>query len=289
MDTCNHHHSSTAISRRLLILLSLLVFLATGFVQALAADPFAAWDHDLTQSAAHPFAPIVPFQASYRFGWEGLSAGGATVQIAAKGPDRRGIIVQGGPNALIRRLWPYQALYIGEAGINGEFPSWFHLAESQSSKALISDASFKQGSVLSCHRLLTEKKPWKHTELPEVRDLFASMLFVRSQPLNHGDKLRLVVFPDENPYLVDLTVSGREPLMIQGKSVPAIRFSLRMQSIETREANKGHLSPHRKFHSGSVWISDDALRLPLRAEVEIFIGSVFAEIESWRVLKQQEQ
>jgi hypothetical protein len=38
--------------------------------------------------------------------------------------------------------------------------------------------------------------------------------------------------------------------------------------------------PHGKFRSGSVWISDDADRIPLRAEVDIFIGYVFGELES---------
>jgi hypothetical protein len=38
------------------------------------------------------------------------------------------------------------------------------------------------------------------------------------------------------------------------------------------------LAPHKKFRSGRVWISDDARRLPLRAEVDVFIGSVFAEL-----------
>jgi hypothetical protein len=154
------------------------------------------------------------------------------------------------------------------------------MEESVSSRSLLSDAVFKEGSVFACHRLLTETKPWEFTELPGVRDLFAAMLFVRSQPLREGDHLRLVVFPDQNPYLVDLTVAGHDRLTISGKKIMATRFTLRIQMIETRGENRGRLAPHRKFHSGRIWMSDDAQRLPLRAEVDIFIGRVFAEMVS---------
>ena len=93
----------------------------------------------------------------------------------------------------------------------------------------------------------------------------------------------MVVFPDESPYLVDLTVAGRDTLTMLGRKIPAIRFTIRIQTIETHGKNKGLLAPHCKFRSGRVWMSDDAQRLPLRAEVDIFVGRVFAEMVSCRL------
>ena len=66
--------------------------------------------------------------------------------------------------------------------------------------------------------------------------------------------------------------------MVLAGSVPALRFSIRIDSIELWGAGRGRLAPHKKFHSGRIWISDDGRRIPLRAEVDIFIGSVFAEL-----------
>ena len=40
------------------------------------------------------------------------------------------------------------------------------------------------------------------------------------------------------------------------------------------------LEKHKKFESGTVWLSNDADRIPLRAEVNIFIGYIFGEITS---------
>lgn len=247
--------------------------------------PYAAWDHTLTPPAVAPFTPIEPFEATYQFGWEGVSAGGASIRVnAVNNPlgkrDHSSLLIsaEGGPNEWVRKLWNYHADYQGEAGVNGEIPSWFHMDESVSRGMMVSDAIFTRDAVFACHRFTTESKPWWYTPLPGVRDLFAAMLFVRSQPLRDGDHLRLSTFPDRNPYLVDLTVAGRDTLLIMGKKVPAIRFTIGIQTIETMGPNIGRLAPHKKFRSGRVWMSDDRLRIPLKAEVDVFIGSVFAKL-----------
>jgi hypothetical protein len=43
------------------------------------------------------------------------------------------------------------------------------------------------------------------------------------------------------------------------------------------------LEPHRKFRRANVWISDDADRVILRIEAQIFVGTVFAELQSVRL------
>lgn len=246
-----------------------------------AASPYASWEKTLTPDPRTPFPSIEPFHASYRFGWEGIPAGGAVVEIGrGSAPDSLRITARGGPNKLIRKLWNYRALYVGEAGIDGRVPSWFRMDEEVARGDLISEATFTDNLAVSCHRFVWESKPWKVTPLPGIRDLFAAMLFVRSQPLALGDSLRLTVFPDQNPYLVDLKVAGRDVLSIQGKRIPAVRFTIGIRTIATQGPEIGKLAPHKKFHSGRVWMSDDPRRLPLRAEVDVFIGSVFAEISS---------
>jgi hypothetical protein len=294
MDSLRHHHPALTERHpfrvREGILILLLAVLATATLSA-AGSPYAAWEKTLTSPAQAPFRGIDPFRATYRFGWEGVGAGGAEVEVT-KGHDasgnpnplRRRITGKGGPNSLIRKLWNYHADYVGEAGVDGQGPSWFHMDEEVAKGDYLSDAYFSananasSGSFVACHRFPWEKKPWTSAQLPGVRDLFAAMLLVRSQPLRDGDRLRLTVFPDRSPYLVDLTVEGRDTLVMFGRKIRAIRFSVRIQSIETQGPAIGRLAPHKKFRSGRVWMSDDDRRLPLRAEVDVFIGSVFAEL-----------
>ena len=292
MDPFQHRHPPSFIIQGILVGLGLL-FLVGGncgvSLQAATTDPYAAWDASLTPVASVPFAPIDPFEATYRFGWQGVSAGGAKVRVVGADPSRnsdftyssrRRIVASGGPNEWVRKLWNYHANYQGEAGINGQVPSWFHMDESNAKQMIVSDAFFTPGAVCACHRFTTESKPWLYTPLPGIRDLFATMLFVRSQPLHTKDHLRLTTFPDRNPYLVDLTVVGHDTIKVMGREVKAIRFDLRIQTIETTGANIGRLAPHKKFRSGRVWMSDDNRRLPLKAEVDVFIGSVFAELST---------
>lgn len=295
MDTLRHRHhprsdSPLRRSREGFLILFLVAATALNAVEA-EVSPYAAWEKTLTPQASNPFPAVEPFRATYRFGWEGIAAGGAEVEVT-EGRDaetnadrfRRRITGKGGPNGLIRKLWNYQAEYVGEAGIDGQLPSWFHMDEEVAKGDYLSDAFFsangnaESGSFLACHRFPWEKKPWTSARLPGVRDLFAAMLLVRSQPLHDGDRLRLTVFPDRSPYLVDLTVEGRDTLFMFGKKIRAIRFSVRIQSVETKGPQIGKLAPHKKFRSGRVWMSDDDRRLPLRAEVDVFIGSVFAEL-----------
>ena len=260
------------------VLLWALALLLGSETVSFCASPYAAWEATLTAPAIHPFPKIEPFEATYQFGWEGLRAGSAAVRLNKGEHGSRTITATGGPNRLIRKLWEYQANYFGEAGPNGEVPSWFHMDEKISKGDLLSVARFDQDSVFACHRLLSESKHWEQAALPGVRDLFAAMLFVRSQPLMDGDRLRLSVFPDQGPYLVDLKVMGRDMVTIMGSQVKAIRFSVSIQSIQTHGHKMGSLEPHKKFRSGRVWMSDDERRIPLRAEVDVFIGAVFGEI-----------
>jgi len=279
MDTLQCSHASPAPLIQGVVAACLLGTTALLLGQV-PADPYALWDDRLTPVATAPFSRMEPFEATYRLGWEGVAAGGVELKVSeGRTPERLAIMASGGPNEWVYKLWNYHADYYGEAGSRGEVPSWFHMDESVARGSIYSDALFSTNAVYFCHRLISEEKPWWYTPLPGVRDLFASMLFIRSQPLRDRDHLMLTIFPDQNPYLVDLTVEGRETLMIQGRKTPAIRFSIRIRTIQTMGEHRGKLEPHKKFHSGRVWMSDDSRRLPLKAEVDVFIGSVFAELE----------
>jgi hypothetical protein len=41
-----------------------------------------------------------------------------------------------------------------------------------------------------------------------------------------------------------------------------------------------NLEPHRKFRRATLWISDDNDRILLRIEAQVFVGTVFAELQS---------
>ena len=87
-----------------------------------------------------------------------------------------------------------------------------------------------------------------------------------------------MVYPATSAYLATITVSAREPITIAAGTYPAIKLDLQLNKI----GKKRELGPHKKFRGASVWVSDDSDRLLLRAQASIFVGKVFAELQSVR-------
>ena len=97
-----------------------------------------------------------------------------------------------------------------------------------------------------------------------------AFLHLRSLPLENGERHAFVVMTAKSPYLARVRVVGRETVTTAatGKQ-PAIALELGLEKIDT---TTGVLKPHKFFKSARVWLGDDADRMLLRAESQIFIG-----------------
>jgi hypothetical protein len=104
------------------------------------------------------------------------------------------------------------------------------------------------------------------------------MLYIRSQTLRDHSVQRVVVFPATSAYLATITVTGREKISVAAGSFKAIKCDLQLSRI----GKNGELQPHKKFRHGTIWISDDSDRIVLRIEAQIFVGTVFGELQSVR-------
>ena len=84
-----------------------------------------------------------------------------------------------------------------------------------------------------------------------------------------------VVFSATDPYLATVTVLGRERVTVPAGTYNAIKFDLQLNRIKD-----GELQPHRKFRRASAWVSDDADRLLLKIEAQVFVGTVSCELQA---------
>jgi hypothetical protein len=114
----------------------------------------------------------------------------------------------------------------------------------------------------------------KTFKVAQVHDLHSALLFVRSQKLANGDTFRICVFPGSSPYLAEITAREREKVRAAGKEWSAIPCELKLREIEKDFS----LAPHPKFKRAKVWLSDDADRLLLRIEADVYVGTIFAEL-----------
>ncbi len=242
-----------------------------------ATGSHAGWREEAIRVSPQPFPPPVSTEAEYILGWNDLEAARMRLGIAPGPSGTLQMHGQGGTTGWVRRLWQLDARYAStiEAATLRPRDSWS--VERYRHRTVWMISAFGPDKVWG--RRATDPPGaspprWRSWEVPVPQDFASAFLLARSQPLREGEVIPLVVFPGEAPYLVTVTVLRREPLTLGAQSVPAIRASFTIEAIQ----RDGSLQPHRKFRHGTLWISDDPRRLPLRAEVGVFIGSVFAEI-----------
>lgn len=240
--------------------------------------PAGSWKDTLTPDTTGPTPEIRPFRAEYRFGWSEIEAAHATASVHYEGND---IFLDGtgGTTGLARLLWQMDVEHHAREARTGFHTIETTQLETYKNRTIQTHIVAKPDGLW---RLRETGGPdpgtWKKVDISPVRDLFAGMLFLRSQKLSPGDEVVTVIYPGDSPFLVKIKALANENITVAGTSRPAVKLDIHLQRINLKKG--GTLEEHGKFHSGVVWLSNDPDRIPLRAEVDIFIGYVFAELVS---------
>ncbi len=248
--------------------MSILTLTAAAFAQD--------WRATIDTEPPGTFPAPRAFRATYRFGWSGFTAATANVRFA-RTADRAELSGNVQTIDAVKMLWPFEADHTSSVNAGTLRPIEVKQTESVRSKKITTTLAFDDRGVTATRSESNKPNPKvKRVEMPNLFDLQSGMLYLRSQPLRDGTVHRLVVFPGKDPYLATITVKGRERLAIALGGYNAIKCDLNLSKV-TRD---NQLKPHKKFKRATVWISDDADRIFLRAEAEVFVGTVFAELQS---------
>jgi len=266
-------------------------FIALAACLAFSQFPVAGIENSpqtfFSSACAHPtsaghFPELQAADAVIRFGWSEIEAARAYASISY---DKNDVFLDafGGTIGAARLLYQLDATLFAQT-------SRPNLETIQSEQVEAYSHMTSTISISGNGTALTSKKEnsprhgkpakWKNIPVTPARDLFASMLFVRSQPLLPGDEVALLVFPGGLPFYVKIKSLGAESLSVSGIRWNALKLDIQIEQVNVKKGNA--LEPHTKFQSGKIWISNDRRRIPLRAEVNIFIGYVFAELVSWK-------
>jgi hypothetical protein len=264
-----------SILSRLRILHAIFAFLA--FCSSSLAEN---WQATVSKDPAGNFPPLRPLRASYRFGWSGLTAATGDVHFTKPSENKFQLDGTGRTIGLVRALWKLDANYQAVASAETLRPIETQQTESYRSKKIVTHLTFTNNGVT---RARTDGKggaeaKTRQFNFPNLFDLFSAMLYVRSQPLRDRSVYRVVAYPSTNAYLATVTVIGREKISVHAGSYNAIKLDLQLKRI----GKHLQLEPHRKFRRATIWVSDDAERLLLRIEAQIFVGTVFTELQSVR-------
>ena len=268
-----------SISRARFTLVQLIAVLLLAGAFAAYADESVDWVKSLTSNKGPgDFAPPPPMRLVYRFGWDGIQAATADIRVTSPGKNTLQIDAKGGTSGLPRILFKLDVYQQATENASTLRPIHFFQEEKYRSETVKTSVDFEPTQVIG----LKEKIPGDQLPKPNtfkfspVFDMATALLWVRSQPLKNGDTESIVVWASNAPYLATVKVIGRDTVRIAGRDERAIKLELHIKKIDKTM----QLKEHKLFKSGRGWLSDDDKRLPLRIEANIFIGYVFAELES---------
>lgn len=222
----------------------------------------------------------------FSFGWSDLvRAATARAELVARDGIREAK-VSGRSLGPARLLWKLDATHEARLTAGSLLPIVVAQDEKYRNRTVKTRLRFDSAGVDRFRQVSNSETPakWKRVNFPSMRDVISSVLFVRSLPLKNGDRVGVVCFPGDSPYFAVATVEKRERIRCMEREMPAIRIGLEIRKLEVEDNEPTKAVNYAKFRNGTIWVSDDELRLPLRAEVRIFIGFVYGELTGYDLL-----
>lgn len=127
----------------------------------------------------------------------------------------------------------------------------------------------------------SEKDETKTFNVPNnIHDIISGYFFLRTinfEKVSEGEVIEVPTFFDGEIYKLRVRYSG--------KDVIKTKFG------KTRVLRLNPIIPHNKLFKGEspmrLWISDDSNKIPLKAEVELVIGSLEMDIKSYKGLRKE--
>jgi hypothetical protein len=254
----------------------LVSLISTVLLNIASADD---WQTELTSRPGN-FAPLRPLKATYDFGWSGFKAGRAEVDFSRTKAGQNQLVVKGASTGAARALWRMDSISKSVVRPKSLLPVELTQSEVYSDETRKTTVVFGPEEVSRTRETQPADKgsgKTKRFKFAPVHDMHSALLFVRSQALGKGDKVRMVVYPTADAYLAELEVLGRENITVAKRTWPAIKLGLKLQKIN----KKMGLEQHKKFKKAAAWMSDDADRMLLKIESELMIGKVWMDLSTF--------
>ena len=244
----------------------------------------AAWSAQLAREAPGPQPALpLPYRATYRIGWGGVTAARAEVALlSGRGGETVELRGRAATEGAARTLFPLDAKLSATADARTLRARRVEQDEERRDKWLRATVDFDEGGARRVETVTPrrtgqgeEKRkayPW-----PEARDFLSTYLYLRSLEWKEGESRAVLVMSPVAPYFLRATLRGREEVATKAGRRRALRFTVEELA---KVQDSGALRPQRKLKSATAWISDDPARRLLRIEAKVFVGAVFLELES---------
>lgn len=255
----------------------ILAVLTTLLILPLQADP--KWKSELTSPALGNHPLPASSVIDMRLSWKGMIESGILrIEFNPPGATKADTYVVRAAASSVGAaavLFPYQGNFWAELEPTTLKPRLLNTVEADQKERVNTIVKYFADRT-ECHedsKLLktgVTKSTDKTFNFAPVFDIFSAMLHVRSQKLDDGDLIAIVVCPFSAPYVLRVKVQAHE--IHDGSK--AIRLSLGMQKINRDTLE---LRPYKKLKKdATLWLSDDDDRIPVELRAAAFIGDVRA-------------
>jgi len=248
---------------------SLLISLALAV--PLCAAP--AWLKDVNIPKKDALKSIRPTKLTYTMTWNGrVEAGNFKILFGEKDPRYpKHFIVRshGGSTGWAHALFPYHFNYTSFLNPKTLRPILFIGTEKERAEVDELRYHFTSKGVTGTQKDTENSKTTVDEStfnFPYSLDLFSGLLQIRSMPLKDSDTVVMPFHPVATPYLANVKVLGRETHL--GRK--CIKLDIKLRKI----GDDMELKHYKKLKKATVWLSDDAWRVPVEIRAAVFVGDV---------------
>jgi Protein of unknown function (DUF3108) len=245
---------------------------------ALSLTALADWKDQLAPATLGSHPRLAPTKLTYTLSWNGaVDAGTVTFRFGLPSKDPAVYEVDGQASSIgfAKKLFNYSVNMQGHLRQDTLQTISFSGAENDNGETKSTKSVWSPTQVTATVDEWTKKKgnttQVRTFAFQPTYDILSALLQVRSQPLKDGSTLLYPVMPFDKPYLVRVYVMGREKF----KGRDTIKLSVSLQKINPKTLD---LAVYKKMTSSTLWITDDAERIPLELRSEVFIGDVRATL-----------
>jgi Protein of unknown function (DUF3108) len=140
------------------------------------------------------------------------------------------------------------------------------------------EAFFNQDNNTVLLKDQKNKKQYTYSVTENVQDVVSAFYYLRNHPaintMKVNEYISLDMFFDDEVIKFKLKFIGREDLKTKFGTVPTMIFRPMVQSGRV----------FKEEESLTVWVSDDDNKVPLRIKAELAVGSLKADLDSYRGL-----
>jgi len=224
------------------------------------------------KAAATPKREIpVPFKVGevldYDIGWSSyVTAGTATLTVKEKKPSYGStayyIVAEGKPTALVSKLYTLYYKADSLMDIYSLLPQRGSLYSEEGKRHRMKSTLFDQAGKKASYQVETRTVVKSDFAIPEfTQDSLSAVYVLRSIPFKPGEKFNMPVAENGTVYKVQMQVGAVEPIKTGMGTINGLKITP-VVTAPAKDAPRGI----------SIWVSDDARKLPLKIEAQLMVG-----------------